>query len=1067
MKRKFFAAVLSAVLTISSAVPFLQNATANAAENKKGDLNADGVVDLNDILIIQNYLAGKNELSILQKKFADITGDGKVNIFDLSVMKSETEKSTPLYKNLVINEVCSTNKGSVTDSGGRTPDWVEIYNPNEKAVSLSEIGLSDSSKNKFKFTFPDNAIIPANGYILVYCDDALYSGEGEYHAAFKISAAGETIYLTHSVTGEIDSVAVPELKADITYGRYENGSKNFTYLTPTPAQSNDSASKADLVEKPVFSVDGGFYDASFKLSISDNNGNIVYYTTDGSDPRTSSTAKIFDSTIEIYNNTNEPNLWSALADITLDNYSGPNGYVDKGIVVRAASKTSDGSFSSVVTNSYFVGKTASYYSDMKVLSLVTDPDNLFDDDKGAYMVGNGFYEWKNSSSYIKYENGDTNNPTNYNKDGKESEFPVNIQVFENGKPAYSSDVGARISGAWSRSFPQKSIRLYARSEYGGSKMKYAFIDELKDKNGKPIKEFDKVTIRNGGTDNQLLHFRDMFIQDLCSDRSTDIQGGEPCVMFIDGEFWGFYFIREKLDSDYVESHYGINKNNVTVIKNCDLDEGSRALANQYYNFLLWGADADMTDPANYQRVCDTIDIKSFIDLIVIETYVNNADWATGWLNNFILWRSNTIDPNVYGADGKWRFTLYDLDYSADYFHDGKTLSGFDSLNSLYRKNGSYNMIPLFYNLLNNEQFNREFYDTYIEIIKNNFSPETVNAKIDEYAAAYEAATRATNTRFGVEWANYNYKSEIQNLKNFFNERYVYAKRYLDVLYKKASAVDGESIKFDPSRFTYYGDASHSYDKAENSYYIETKSIGANEWDIQTQTTKFSITNGKTYRVSFKASCDSQCSFSATINHQSGTSWPSCWSSGNIDLKSSMSEYSYTFTSSSETASNWQLCFNFGNGIGKYTIKDVEITEVVYCDNLVNELGSWSMYNPSGSAEIIQNDIDAVTVNTAVLPENSWEAQALYHGIVLKAGASYTYSFKISSDVNTSVQIHVQKNYDDYEKYDDHKIEVSSIPKTCTYTFTADSDCIDASICFDCGFNKGIYEISDVSVVRNT
>ncbi|MGN0631807.1 MAG: carbohydrate binding domain-containing protein, partial [Ruminococcus sp.] len=230
----------------------------------------------------------------------------------------------------------------------------------------------------------------------------------------------------------------------------------------------------------------------------------------------------------------------------------------------------------------------------------------------------------------------------------------------------------------------------------------------------------------------------------------------------------------------------------------------------------------------------------------------------------------------------------------------------------------------------------EFYDTYIEIMENNFSPDNVNAKIDEYVAAYEDATRATNTRFGVEWANYNYNKEVQNLRNFFNERPAFAKRYLDVLYGKIPVVDGETIKLDPSRFTYYGDADASYDKAENSYYIKTYSVGENAWDIQTQTPKFNITKGKTYRVSFKASCSSVCSISATINHQSGTSWPSCWSSGNIYLNPMMSECSYMFTSGSDTDSNWQLCFNFGTGVGKYTIKDVEITEVIYQDELLKE-----------------------------------------------------------------------------------------------------------------------------------
>jgi len=552
---------------------------------------------------------------------------------------------------------------------------------------------------------------------------------------------------------------------------------------PTSAPLEEpKADAADTTPVPVFSQNGGFYDNSFLLTLSSDDDTKIYFTTDGTDPRTSRTARVYTQGIYIYDNTNEPNTYSMLKDISLNDYNPPDFQVEKGINVRAVVKTADGSFDPVVTNSYFIGKTASYYSDLRVISLVTDSDYLFDPDTGAYMVGSRYYEWKNSSEYIEYDPGDVQNVTNYNFDGRESEFPVTIQLFEDGKAVYSSDVGARISGNWSRSAFQKSIRLYARKEYGDGKMRYAFFDGMTDTSGNLINKFDKVTLWNGGNDNHILHFRDAFIQDLAerAGAAVDIMHSEPYILFINGEFWGFYLLREKPEDYYIKSHYSIDDTQVTVIKNGGLESGTEEAYGDYWSLCDWVIHSDMAKEENYQKFCDQMDVNSFADYMAIETYVGNTDWAYGYLNNWMVWRSEIVDPSLEKADKKWRFILYDLDLSSGLYGSRDTAYTYDSLGHIDVPWNDFNYAAMLKSLIKNKTFRNTFFNRYTSIIDNCFAIDNVEALLEEYTTAYREATQTTDYRFGRSWAADSYDDEVENLLDFFRNRPKYAKKYLDV-----------------------------------------------------------------------------------------------------------------------------------------------------------------------------------------------------------------------------------------------------------------------------------------------
>lgn len=678
----------------------------------------------------------------------------------------------------------------------------------------------------------------------------------------------------------------------------------------------------------LFSEPGGFYKKKFDLTLTSPEGKEIYYTLDGSDPRTSETAKLYKKEISIYNNTNDDNVYSAIRDISISEYWPPEKKVDKGIIVCAVEKNADGTFGEVETQSYFIRKTASYYDDFKVISMVTDADYLFDPDTGVYMVGSFYYEWKNSDEYVELHESDVLNPTNYNRDGKETEFPVNIQVFDKGTAVYSANVGARISGNWTRSGFQKSFRLYARKEYGTSKMKYPFISSLTDINGEVIEKFDKVTLWCGGNDN-VLKFRDAFVQDLARDLNVDIMEAEPYILFLNGEFWGFYLLREKAEDYYLQTHYGIDEKELTVVKNGELDGGEEENFEAYREFSIWAATADMTKEENYKKFCEQMDVQNFMDYMTVETFMVNNDWANGGLNNWIVWRSETTNPDIPKADGKWRFILYDLDQTAGIWNSEGSSYRRNFISEMCSDELDFSFPDMLKNLCNNEEFRQAFYENYLHIMDTTFSMERVNMLLDSYKKTYGLAIKDTHSRFGMDWAAWSFDGEIENVRGFFHKRPKYAKQQLEnYLGIQSETTDSslENMVPDVSEWYHYGWAEIWKDYIENALHVNAFAEMENSWDIQAGAPGLSLESGATYKLTFEASCSNPAVMKVNINRFDGVGYPT-FKVLRPELTKDLTKYEVEFTFDMETNTDWQLCFDFGAGAGEYVVKNVTMQKI--------------------------------------------------------------------------------------------------------------------------------------------
>ncbi len=678
----------------------------------------------------------------------------------------DEDQEHPLAGKLVINEVCSSNKTCLHDGRGNYYDWIELLNTSNETLQLSGIGLSKKSEEPYTLKMPKMTLAPGT-FLTVFCNKNEKAGyrNSNLFAPFNIGADGETLYLTAPAVGDgngelLDTVTVPKMKSDDAYGRGEDGVGTFKLLSPTPNKSNRSAKEVKYISAPSFSAESGFYADDFELEIS-SKGGTVYYTTDCSDPLTSDNAEVYRAAIEIEDASENPNVASAEADITLNKYSAPDFKVDKCTVVRAVAIDGDGFASEVITKTYFVGKTADAYADLPVVSVSSDHRELFSGSRGIYVVGDSYYEWASSADYVEYSTADKKNPTNYNQEGREWEREAHFQMFEDGKAVYGSDCGLRIAGNWSRHAAQKSLRLYARGEYGDSKFTYPFFEDLRGHDGKIIGSYDKLTLSSGGNDWQHTKLINTVVADAAADLEIDTMASRPCVLFLNGEFWGMYFLCEKQEDEYLESHYGAKAEETTVIKNGRL-EGDKSLLEEYKKTVLWALEADMTDPEALEKVAQVIDLQSLADYIAVETYVINTDWSKqNGVNNWMLWRSNETDPEKPYCDGKWRFSLFDVDASC------KKSPDTDLLSNMNRDQKWSSFSALFYKLCENSDFMELFYESAAEIIEENFDPDRVNGMLDAYAEQCRPMLELTYARYGL---GTNFNSKLAELKSFFSRR---------------------------------------------------------------------------------------------------------------------------------------------------------------------------------------------------------------------------------------------------------------------------------------------------------
>ena len=621
----------------------------------------------------------------------------------------------------------------------------------------------------------------------------IYDGPIPFHTNFSIDANGEALILTDKNGTRIDEISPQKLPADVSYGRTPDGSSVFRFFSaPTPGMPNNDSGFSEILEPPVFSHQGGFYSESFDLTISSPRNDVtIIYTIDGSEPTSgnlegttyqyrnqyrqqpgstagpmltrSYTSFSYSSPIEIYDRSPEENQISSISTTFDSNpWYLPDFPVDKAIVVKARTEKEGAMPSQTVTHTFFINDEGRNPFTLPVISLAAQENYLFDYYEGIYTAGMDFENWRTANPTAEANGGSY---ANYKRNDMQWEHPGNFEYFdENGVNALNQQVGIRIHGGWSRANALKTLRIHARNIYGETRLDYPFFKDQE------YNSYKRILLRNSGNDYWYTWFRDAAMQEMVRHMNFETQAYQPSIVYLNGEYWGIHNIRERFDKHYVARKFNLDGELVDMLDgNSMVETGNSA---HYMVTLDYIRRNGLENSEHYDYINTRIDVESYIDFIVAETYLVNTDWPG---NNLKYWRYRTDEYNPSaepGKDGRWRWMMYDTDFGfALYYDHGFVTNMFEYLTDVTSEwpNPEWSTF-LFRSLLQNRKFQVDFITRYSDQLNTAFIPEVVKPVIDRMKKGIEPEIEKHFERWKAPADNYNWNRKINVMYDFADHR---------------------------------------------------------------------------------------------------------------------------------------------------------------------------------------------------------------------------------------------------------------------------------------------------------
>lgn len=530
----------------------------------------------------------------------------------------------------------------------------------------------------------------------------------EPHAGFKLDKSGGSLYLLNASHEIMDSIAYPAVPVGKTWSFGSlNGSLGFGFAEPTPyglPVVEVTAERSPAIDTLVKAPPSGFFTDPF----------VIEFPQDGN--------------VRCGRGGLAPTVDSAVVT-TLS--------VNATMTIRCASMTSGALPGDELVRTYVFEKAPA----TPVVFLTVDPNSLFDPDTGIYMEGN--YAQEKEPHY----------GANYWQD---KELPAFVELVEPGtnEPAFAKRAGLKIFGNYSRQNDKKSVAITFREKYGDKRLKYPLFPEFPE-----LTKFKVFLLRNNGSNYPNDYVRDRMGSSVSEGLGVDYQRGRGAVVYYNGEYFGIHNIRERSTEYYFETHYGLNPEEIDLIKaDNTITAGSSA---DYVKLMDWLEENHLDDAENYAYVASQIDVDNYLNYTHTEIFADNRDWPA---NNMKKWRGT--NPQT-----KWKWFLYDLDFGFgnDYseYRDQNIFEFVTAEDGPGWPNGPEHTL-LLRRMLENDGFKAAFVNRMAALLSMNFESSRMRARLDKMMAEIETEVERDQKRW--KQSPTRMKEQLGLIQDFIEER---------------------------------------------------------------------------------------------------------------------------------------------------------------------------------------------------------------------------------------------------------------------------------------------------------